>query len=93
MAVPKPRIRWFYLTPGRLPAALMAVERLLCLAEWFRWFPKGYAVLIAMAGVEGPAACFGSVGNPIRQMEREHESAGLENNILFSKAIAMESST
>ena len=27
-------------------------------------------------GPEGPAACFGSVGNPIRQMEREHESAG-----------------
>jgi regulator of cell morphogenesis and NO signaling len=24
----------------------------------------------------GPAACFGSVGNPIRQMEAEHESAG-----------------
>ena len=86
-------------------------------------------------GPEGPAACFGSVGNPIRQMEREHESAGavlaqirkvtggyalpddacptfralyeemermegdlhqhihLENNILFPKAIAMESST
>jgi regulator of cell morphogenesis and NO signaling len=27
-------------------------------------------------GPEGPAACFGSVGDPIRQMEREHESAG-----------------
>jgi len=27
-------------------------------------------------GPKGPAACFGSVGNPIRQMEREHESAG-----------------
>lgn len=27
-------------------------------------------------GPEGPAACFGSVGNPIRQMEHEHESAG-----------------
>ena len=27
-------------------------------------------------GPEGPAACFGSVENPIRQMEREHESAG-----------------
>ncbi|MGO8749299.1 MAG: iron-sulfur cluster repair di-iron protein [Thermoguttaceae bacterium] len=25
---------------------------------------------------ERPAACFGSVGNPIRQMEHEHESAG-----------------
>jgi regulator of cell morphogenesis and NO signaling len=25
---------------------------------------------------KGPAACFGSVGNPIRQMETEHESAG-----------------
>jgi regulator of cell morphogenesis and NO signaling len=27
-------------------------------------------------GPEGPVACFGSVGNPIHQMEREHESAG-----------------
>jgi regulator of cell morphogenesis and NO signaling len=27
-------------------------------------------------GPEGPAACFGSVGSPIRQMEHEHESAG-----------------
>ena len=27
-------------------------------------------------GPEGPAACFGSVGNPICQMEAEHESAG-----------------
>jgi len=27
-------------------------------------------------GPKGPAACFGSVGNPIRQMETEHESAG-----------------
>jgi regulator of cell morphogenesis and NO signaling len=27
-------------------------------------------------GSEKPAACFGSVGSPIRQMEHEHESAG-----------------
>lgn len=27
-------------------------------------------------GSESPSACFGSVGNPIRQMEHEHESAG-----------------
>jgi len=27
-------------------------------------------------GPQGPAACFGTVGNPIRQMEAEHESAG-----------------
>ena len=27
-------------------------------------------------GPQGPAACFGTVGNPIRQMETEHESAG-----------------
>ncbi len=27
-------------------------------------------------GSEKPSACFGSVGNPIRQMESEHESAG-----------------
>jgi regulator of cell morphogenesis and NO signaling len=29
-----------------------------------------------LGGPEGPAACFGSVGNPIRQMEAEHENAG-----------------
>jgi len=86
-------------------------------------------------GSEIPASCFGSVGNPIRQMEHEHESAGevlaqirettgdytppedacptfqalyeeleqmeedlhqhihLENNILFPRAIAAESSS
>ena len=27
-------------------------------------------------GPQGPVACFGTVGNPIRQMEHEHESAG-----------------
>ena len=27
-------------------------------------------------GPKEPSACFGSVGNPIRQMEAEHESAG-----------------
>jgi regulator of cell morphogenesis and NO signaling len=27
-------------------------------------------------GAQEPSACFGSVGNPIRQMEAEHESAG-----------------
>jgi regulator of cell morphogenesis and NO signaling len=85
-------------------------------------------------GSEKPAACFGSVSNPIQQMEHEHESAGLalvqirkvtadyslpedacptfralyeelermekdlhqhihlENNILFPRAIAAESS-
>lgn len=84
---------------------------------------------------ERPSACFGSIGNPIQQMEHEHESAGralaqireatdgyrlpddacptfralyeelerleqdlhqhihLENNILFPRAMAAESST
>ena len=38
-----------------------------------------YIVAVETRGQGGPgkpAACFGSVGNPIRQMEAEHESAG-----------------
>lgn len=52
-AAPKPRIRWFHVTPGRVLAALLAVEGLLWLSERFRWFAfnhhKGWTVLIAVA--------------------------------------------
>jgi hypothetical protein len=52
-ALPKPSIRWFDPTPGRLLAALLAVEGVLWLSERFGWLPwhKGYAVLTAVAGV------------------------------------------
>jgi hypothetical protein len=48
-AVPKPKLRWCHPTPGRLLVALLAVEGALLLSE--RWFPKGWAVLIAIAAV------------------------------------------
>ena len=48
-ATPKPDIRWFHITPGHCLAALLLVEGSLLLAEWFRWIPKGWAVLIAAA--------------------------------------------
>ena len=44
-----PKLRWFNLTPGRLLIILLAVEGALLLSEW--WFPKGWAVLIAVAAV------------------------------------------
>jgi hypothetical protein len=47
----KARRRWFVPTPGRLLVVLLAVEGLLWVANWFRWTPKGYAVLIAIAAV------------------------------------------
>ena len=54
-AAPKPRIRWFHLTPDRLILALLAAEALLLLAERFGWFGfdahKGWPVLIAIAAV------------------------------------------
>ena len=43
------KLRWFYPTPGRLLVVLLAVEGILVLSE--PWFPKGYAVLIAIASV------------------------------------------
>jgi hypothetical protein len=45
------KIRRFPLTPGRLLVALLAVEGVLWLANWLRWLPKGYAVLLAVACV------------------------------------------
>ena len=53
--MPKPKLRWFHLTPGRLLVVLLAVEAVLLLSERFHWFPfnehKGWTVLIALAAV------------------------------------------
>ncbi|MGA2063213.1 MAG: leucine-rich repeat domain-containing protein [Thermoguttaceae bacterium] len=46
---PKPKRRWFYPTPERLLVVLLVVVGLLLLSE--QWFPKGWAVLIAVAAV------------------------------------------
>jgi hypothetical protein len=43
--------RWYRVTPDRLVLLVLAVEGLLWLAERFGCFPKGYAVLLAAAGV------------------------------------------
>ena len=42
--------RWFFPTPGRLLAVLLAVEALLWLSERFQWFAwhKSHAVLVAV---------------------------------------------
>jgi hypothetical protein len=46
---PKPKLRWYHPTPGRLLVLLLAVEAVLLLSKW--WFPKGWAVLFAVAAV------------------------------------------
>ena len=50
-----PKPRWYRLTPDRCVVALLALEGILLLSAWFRWFPfnqhKGWAVLITIAGV------------------------------------------
>jgi len=46
-----PPTRGFRLTPGHCLLALPAVEFLLFLSQWFRWLPKGWPVLIAVASV------------------------------------------
>ena len=51
MADSVPKARSFHLTPDRLILALVAVEGILSLSEWFHWFPKGWPVLIAVAAV------------------------------------------
>ena len=43
--------RRFHVTPGHCLLALLAVEFLLFLSQWFRWLPKGWPVLIAVAAV------------------------------------------
>jgi hypothetical protein len=49
------RRRWYRLTPDRVVWALLPLEGLLILSEWFRWFPfnehKGWTVLVAIAGL------------------------------------------
>jgi hypothetical protein len=50
MTTPSP-YRWLRPTPGRLLVVLLAVGGCLWLANWFRWLPKGYGVLIAIAAV------------------------------------------
>jgi hypothetical protein len=50
-SVPESRCRWYFVTPGRLIALLLAAEGGLFVANWFRWSPKGYAVLLTIAAV------------------------------------------
>ena len=52
---PTPTRRWLHPTPTWLIVALLVVEGLLFLSERFQWpaWPKGYAVLIAVASVGG----------------------------------------
>lgn len=45
----QPKLRWFHPAPGRLLIFLLAVEGVLLLSK--PWFPKGYAVLTAIAAV------------------------------------------
>ncbi len=51
----KTRRRWFRSAPDRVVLALLPLEGLLILSEWFRWFPfnahKGWTVLVAIAGL------------------------------------------
>ena len=51
----KARRRWHRPAPDRCVVALLALEGLLLLSAWFRWFPfnqhKGYTVLITIASV------------------------------------------
>ena len=55
MDKPKPKRRWFQLTPDRFMIGLLAVEGFLLLSEWFCWFPfnekKGWTVLIALTAM------------------------------------------
>ena len=50
-AVPRLGVRWLKLTPGGLVIALLVLEGLLLLFDWFHWFPKGCAVLTAVAAL------------------------------------------
>src|SRR5271157_1258578 len=49
--VPVSKPRGYRLTPDRFVVGLLVVEGLLWLSERFQWFPKGWAVLIAVAAV------------------------------------------
>ena len=51
MTTAEPKSRWFHFTPGHLILGLLAVEGLLLLSERIPLFPKGWAVLIAIAAI------------------------------------------
>jgi hypothetical protein len=51
MTSPHPKRRWFVPTPGRLLVVLLVAEGILLSANWFHWFPKGWAVLMTVAAV------------------------------------------
>ena len=51
MASLSSKLRCLRPTPGRLVGVLLIVEGLLWLSERFQWWPKGYAVLIAIAAI------------------------------------------
>ncbi len=51
IAAPKPRTRWFHLTPDRCLLGLLTVQGALLLSEQLGWFAKGWAVLTAIAAV------------------------------------------
>jgi hypothetical protein len=55
MTTPRPKYRWYHLTPARLFAGLLAVQVFLLLSERFKWFAfnekKGWTVLIALGVV------------------------------------------
>ena len=50
MDAPEKR-RWYCPTPGWLVLGSLAVTGLLWLSNWLGWWHKGYAVLVAVAGV------------------------------------------
>ena len=55
MTDPTAKPRWYCLTPDRAVVAILALEGLLLLSAWFRWFPfnqhKGWSVLVCLAAV------------------------------------------
>ena len=92
-AHPIQRPRWYQPSPGRLFVGVLFVEGILFLTE--RWFPKGWPVLIAIAGVGVTMVAVGTttvaVGIATGVARAEHpikNNASQGNNRFMSSIIA-----
>jgi hypothetical protein len=92
MTDPKPKRRWYHLTPDRFFVALLAVQVLLLLSERFQRFPfnehKGWTVLIAV-GVVGMAVLVMSVWGLVCLCFRWRFQFGIWSLLVFLLALSV----
>lgn len=83
---PEQKLRWYQPSPGRFFFVLLAVEGILLLSEG--WFPKGWAVLIAVAFV-GVAFIFLSLWFILALLFRWRFQYSIRSLLAFTMVVAI----